>query len=163
MTLMLQRATRPDHEAIAQELAALEANGRLVPEEIVRAAESPMSPLHLCFTWDDALAGHAWRIEQARDLIRTVRVQVTTETRTISTVRYVHDPSLAPGEQGYVSVEGLRDDPVNAAAALLYELARADAYLSRAEGIAVVLGLRTDVVKQRGRLGRLRQRVEQMG
>jgi len=42
----------------------------LIPEEVVRAAQSPRSPLHELFTWDDTEAARRHRLEEARQLIR---------------------------------------------------------------------------------------------
>jgi hypothetical protein len=41
---------------------------------VVKEAESPQSPLHDYFEWDDAVAGVRFREEQARSLIRHVQV-----------------------------------------------------------------------------------------
>jgi hypothetical protein len=57
--------------AIVKELAGIyRAEGILRPESVVSAASDPASPLHPCFTWDDAKAGHEYRLEEARRLIR---------------------------------------------------------------------------------------------
>jgi hypothetical protein len=56
------------------ELLKLRKNGLLTPEVVVNAAEPVSSPLHPHFEWDDSKAGHQYRLEQARQLIR---VQVT--------------------------------------------------------------------------------------
>lgn len=45
-------------------------SGFLRPESVVKAAASPNSVLHDSFDWDDSVAGHHWRLEQARRLIR---------------------------------------------------------------------------------------------
>lgn len=62
---------------LADELAKVERDddGRLHPEAVVEAAANKRSPLHEEFTWDDAEAGHLYRIEQARTLIRVVVVR----------------------------------------------------------------------------------------
>lgn len=48
----------------------LQNGGILRPEDVVKEAKSPSSPLHPKFNWDDSSAAHAWRLEQARHLIR---------------------------------------------------------------------------------------------
>jgi hypothetical protein len=48
--------------------------GTLTPRTVVDAARPVNSPLHSRFEWDDAVAGEAWRREQASALIRSVRV-----------------------------------------------------------------------------------------
>lgn len=45
-------------------------DGLLRPEDVVGAAAPKSSPLHHLFEWDNGAAGHCWRLEQARRLIR---------------------------------------------------------------------------------------------
>lgn len=46
--------------------------GKLHPKHIVSAARDPKSPLHSKFEWDDRVAGEAYRLNQARELIKSV-------------------------------------------------------------------------------------------
>ena len=48
----------------------------LTPHSVVIEARSKKSPLHDCFEWDDSKAGHAYRLYQARALIRRVHIVV---------------------------------------------------------------------------------------
>ncbi|HAO99858.1 MAG TPA: hypothetical protein DCQ83_07415 [Fibrobacteres bacterium] len=58
--------------AIIAELKSLNAQngGLLKPEQVVEAARDPGSPLHDQFQWDDTAAAEAYRIQQARGLLR---------------------------------------------------------------------------------------------
>lgn len=47
---------------------------RLTPALVVEQARAPEHPLHSRFEWNDAVAGEAWRRQQAHELIRSVRV-----------------------------------------------------------------------------------------
>lgn len=49
-------------------------NGRLESEMVVEAARDAASPLHPAFEWNDAIAAGAYRIEQAKYLIRSIEV-----------------------------------------------------------------------------------------
>lgn len=49
--------------------------GALTPAAIVYAAADEAHPLHNRFQWDDTVAAHKYRLGQARQLVRTVRVQ----------------------------------------------------------------------------------------
>ena len=51
---------------------------RLTPRGVVAAARPARSPLHPEFTWDDRKCGELWRDEEARNLIRSYEVVVTT-------------------------------------------------------------------------------------
>ena len=148
-------------EAIRRALLAIEdGEGRLTPAAVVAAAENPDSPLHPRFEWDDSKAAHAFRLEQARRLIRGVQVVITTEDRVISTVHYVHDPRVGEDEQGYVSLSQLRSEPGNARAMLRVEFARAAACLRRAEDLADALGLRREVAAAARKVEAVRRKIE---
>ncbi|MFD1656939.1 hypothetical protein ACFSL4_01490 [Streptomyces caeni] len=47
---------------------------KLTPALVVDAARDEQHPLHSRFEWNDAVAGEAWRRQQAHELIRSVRV-----------------------------------------------------------------------------------------
>lgn len=50
------------------------ANEQLTPKMVVDDARSPTSPLHPAFQWDDKAAAEEFRLSQARQMIRTLRV-----------------------------------------------------------------------------------------
>ena len=125
---------RITEQAIGELNALAGRTGKLTPEQVVEAAKNPKSPLHDCFTWDNNAAAEKWRIEEARELIRSVRIEVTVEERTIRTVAYVRDPEKDAGESGYVAAMKVRKSSVGAL--LNSELAQIAALLERAAGIA---------------------------
>jgi len=49
-------------------------NGAIKPATVVQEASSPSSPLHSYFTWDDTEAAKKCRLEEARSIIRSVRI-----------------------------------------------------------------------------------------
>jgi len=51
-------------------------NGRLENADVVDAAKDERSPLHPAFEWDDETAAHAYRLDQAGNLIRAVDVVI---------------------------------------------------------------------------------------
>lgn len=148
--------------AVRAAIVALEdSEGRLTPEGVVKAAARADSPLHSHFEWDDSKAGHAYRLQQARQLIRSVQVEITTEERVISTVHYVRDPRAAEeDEQGYVSVNRLKTEPEHARALIQSEFARASACLHRATDLAAVLGMKREVAAISRKVDAVREKVE---
>lgn len=93
------------HVAIRQELEKLGADALLTPEVVVEAARDPRSPLHTQFQWDDGLAGEAYRLQQARALIKRVRVDVVRADQTV-----IHAPVFvrAPdGGEGYALTQSV--------------------------------------------------------
>ena len=119
-----------------------EQHGHLTAEVTVNEARNPDSPLHPHFDWDDATAAEKHRLEQARALIRSVKIQVTTDERKVSTVCYVRDPDT---DHGYVPTLSLKDDTDRAREALMSEVRRAQAAMERARDVADALGMRDDV------------------
>lgn len=55
-------------------------NGRLEAKDVVEASRDPGAPLHPHFEWNDMRAASAYRIEQAKYVIRSVEVAVSEET-----------------------------------------------------------------------------------
>jgi len=49
----------------------------ITPEMVVKEAESPDSPLHKHFNWDDVTAAHQHRLAQARTLLNKYRITIT--------------------------------------------------------------------------------------
>jgi len=134
-------------EAIRQRFLKIEKKhgGRLTPDDVLTDAADPDSPAHAYFTWDDTKAGHAYRLDEARTLITSVRVVFRTETTTVTSVAYVRDPSAGASEQGYISISRLRSNTDAARDALVSEFSRVADMLRRARELAVVLGATEDV------------------
>lgn len=151
-----------EREAIRAALAKIAAKngGRLTEDAILVAAKHADSVLHDIFEWDNKKAGHAWRIEQARELIRSVRVVTKTDRTTISTVCYVRDPDAAADEQGYVSVASLVGETERARAVLVAEFSRAAAALRRARELAIVFDMEGEVEAIAESIDVMRTRVE---
>lgn len=136
-----------DDPAIKQRLQELcDRNGaRLTPDAVLADASDPESPLHEHFEWDDSKAAAKHRLDQARSLIRSVKVVVRTTRMTLSAPYYVRDPSAAKGEQGYVAVTKLRTDQDAAREALVEEFSQVAHRLRRARVLAKSLELDGEV------------------
>lgn len=118
-----------------------EEHGHVTPEQVVETARAPDHVWHHRFTWDDAVAAHRHRVDQARTLIRSVRYEIRVENKVLSSIAYVHDPDAAADEQRYVSVARIATDDDRARSALLAEFGRVASMLRRARDLAAVLGL----------------------
>lgn len=53
--------------------------GRLTSEFVVKAATKSNHPLHKYFEWDDTEAAESWRQEQARQLIKSIKITIVRE------------------------------------------------------------------------------------
>ena len=92
-------------------LAIRDEVGSLTPGTVVAAATPKGSPLHHKFTWDDKVAGVQWRLEEARQLCRSVRVVYVeaTETQPAILGRAFHSIETANG-RAYEPVEAIVAD-----------------------------------------------------
>ena len=70
-----------------------EGKGELTPEDVIKDARNPNSPLHSFFEWDEGKAAEAYRLKQARGLIRAVVAIYVSENKPAVRQRaYVHIP-----------------------------------------------------------------------
>lgn len=152
-------------ELIAARLAKIteDCGGNLTPAAVVEDARSKKSPLHDQFEWDDGEAAHKYRLEQARTLIRSVRVEVVTEQKTISVVRYLRNPEMPSKDQGYADVAAIRDSTELARDALRTEFARARALFDRAESLAVAFSMDAEIRELRARVIGMDERLRKEG
>lgn len=125
-----------------------EANGGvLTPDAVVADAKRKDSPLHSQFEWDTKKAAQAYWVIQARQLITSIRVEVRTETKVVSSVYYVRDPNAESDKQGYVSVKTLKTDEEMARDALIQAFSRVADLLRSARDLAAVLEVEDRVDK----------------
>jgi len=98
--------------------------GHLTEHEILEAATPANSVLHPWFNWDDAAAGHRYRLDQARRLIKVFNTQVRyTPTEVVVVPTYVSEAS--DGERSYVRVVEVISDADRRRALVLDTLKRA--------------------------------------
>lgn len=73
----LLNAKKADPQRIGSALAkvAEAGSGRLTPKAVVEAARDTKSPLHRHFEWNDAKAAESYRLDQAREIIRVIRIE----------------------------------------------------------------------------------------
>lgn len=94
--------------------AIYDQHGYLTPDIVLDEARDPGHPLHSRFEWDDARAAEAYRRDQARDLIQSVKI-VYRERQGKSTERWVrayHSVPDAERGRAYRSAEDVVTDPL---------------------------------------------------
>lgn len=85
--------------------------GELTPAAVVEEAADINHPLHSQFEWDDAEAARKHRLNQAADLIRSVRIRVSEPD--LAQVRgFLHIPSEDNSPGRYVPNEVVARDPM---------------------------------------------------
>ncbi len=89
-----------NHQIDAKEVASfINLAGDVNPTEIVELATPPGSPIHKYFEWDNKIAGHKYRLQQARYLVLAIQiVDPVTETSVRAFESVVID-----GKRAYVS------------------------------------------------------------
>lgn len=134
-------------ESVRKELERLDSlrGGKITADEVVAAARKADSPLHNEFEWDDKKAGHQYRLDQARALIRTIRVEHRVEERIVKAVVYVRDPDVEPNEQGYVRLATLVGDQERQRRLVRQELERISGSMKRLAEIKEVLQFRDKI------------------
>ncbi len=131
---------------LAEQLQSIQRDdGRLLPEDVVARASDPDHPLHSFFEWDDAKAGHSHRLDQARALIRRVRVDVNVRDVPLRVPAYVRDPSAEVGEAGYIATSRVAADEDRARAVVVEEMKRVSQAVRRARTLAIALDCAADL------------------
>lgn len=85
-------------------------NNSLRPVDVVEAARPISSPLHTYFDWDDANAAEKYRLDQARGLIRRVKVRFIDSDEEMEKVP-AFVSVVRPTGPSYVPTEEVREDP----------------------------------------------------
>lgn len=89
--------------------------GILTPQVVLEFARDESHPLHSRFEWDDSVAGERYRIDQARELIRTVKVKYTQRDGSASDLRgFVSISRVDTPSREYLPVEEVAADPLMA-------------------------------------------------
>ena len=113
-----------------EELIALQSRtGELQSHTVVQAAENPDSSLHGYFTWDDTEAARKWRFEEARTIIRAVRIEVHVGESVVRTIGFVRNMRLPNETEGYVATPKIRKS--NYKKVIVEEMQRIMSLLSR--------------------------------
>jgi hypothetical protein len=164
---MARKKTAPklSNRQIAHELKKIEdKSGGLNPKSVVEAARMKDHPLHSKFTWDDSEAAEKWRLEEARALIASVKVEVEVEERRVVVPGYHRDPHASPAETAYRSREAIQQDPDDARTVVITEFVAAAAHLKRARNVAKAFGQSERIDELISDLDRLRvEIVNQVG
>ena len=127
-------------------LRKLEKDGRLNKHDVVDAARDPKSALHRHFTWSDKRCGELHRAEEALSLIESYHVQMVIVDQVIDDLPfYVNDPSKTAKDPGHIALPKLQEDRRLGLIALRNEAERVHSALTRARGIAVALGLQSEL------------------
>ncbi len=130
-----KKLTNEEKRLILDEIAKNN-GGRIDPKTVVDVARDPAHPFHDEFTWDDEQAANEFRLIQATNLLRSVKMQVTYEEHTYRVPLYVADTSEEGS--GYVHTSRLRTEQSRALDTLDDEIKRLIGNAERTHSIALV-------------------------
>jgi hypothetical protein len=126
------------NEELRKHLEAIQSIDTLSPLKVVEVAASPNHPLHERFEWDNKVAGHEWRVHQARQLIGQARMTITIHNVEVEVPVYV--PS-APSD-GYKRLDSFTNDSPGARRAVLLAAKTSLGHLARVKYLSgALLGL----------------------
>jgi hypothetical protein len=83
-----------------------ERHGMVTASLVLDEARPESSDIHEVFEWDDAKAGHEFRLIQARTYIREVKIEVSGKQE-----RLIHVPSITKGEGKYQTESVVVENP----------------------------------------------------
>jgi len=91
-------------------------HGTLTPALVVDVASDPEHPLHSRFEWDDTVAAHKWRLEQAGQLLRVTYRPDPEKPRDMRAFVAARGENAPTSE--YIPTEEALSDPLTAALVL---------------------------------------------
>lgn len=98
-------------ELVAAKVIELrERYGVCPPSMFVEAASPDDSPLHDLFEWDDTIAGPKWRLQQAREIIRSVKVILHEQEKAAPMFVHVRLSTPEGTSDGYVETARAMSD-----------------------------------------------------
>lgn len=110
---------KQDAQVVGEELERIyEKHGKLDAAIVVEESKPKDAVLHSEFEWNNAKAGHAWRVHQARNIIRDVKADKV-QDYDASTAAYVSVSAPTEEDQTareYRRIEDVLADPVQRAA-----------------------------------------------
>lgn len=113
--------------------------GRLDADMVVHYAKSSNHPLHDLFEWDDNVAAQAYRVDQARQVIRSIEV-VVEETPKAKPVR-AFVSVVKDRERGYTSIRDAMTDAQLRAQVVTQALAELEAWRKRYAELVELAGV----------------------
>ena len=103
-----RRLTRAERREVVEKLAAETGNGTVFARDLVDAARDPAHPMHDHFEWDDAKAGDAYRLSQARGILASMAVSAIVTDLVTSEPLVLSMPMVVSPVEGRTAGGGYR-------------------------------------------------------
>jgi hypothetical protein len=128
-----------------EDITSKSSDGRLHEADVVKRARNKKNLLHAHFNWNDRKAAHEHRLEQARDLIRRVKVEIQPRKDSVFRVRgFVSLGSDRLGGGGFRPIAQVLSDSDLRAELLRTAIRELNAFKKRYEHLAEL----SDVITQ---------------
>lgn len=109
----------------------------ITPDDVITAGRPVDSPLHDQFQWDDKLAGHQYRLWQARHILGRLTFRLVEPTPTPEMPAY-HSLQVAPDEREYTQILEILTDEKKTQMMLEQAFREAESWARRYEGIRII-------------------------
>lgn len=125
--------------------------GHVKPSYVVEAARPDSSPIHSLFTWDNTKAAEKWREDEARSLIRSIRVvRDDVSLRSQPVIRRYISVIAVEGEgafdgDAYLSADQVANDDDYREQALGAALQDLQAWQTKYEGLKEFFGVYSEI------------------
>lgn len=125
--------------------------GHIKPAYVVEAARPASSPIHSLFTWDNTKAAEKWREEEARSLIRSIRVvRDDVSLRSQPVIRRYISCAAVEGEgafdgDAYLSADQIANDDDYRDQALQAALQELQVWQTKYEGLKEFFGVYSEI------------------
>jgi hypothetical protein len=94
--------TKTDAPIVGKELVRIEKkSGAITPQIVVESAQPSQSPMHKYFTWDDGEAADKCRLDEARQLVRSVVIVRVTKDDSGDSIRAFVSVKSSNGEKAF--------------------------------------------------------------
>lgn len=125
------RGYRVPAQVVGTELERLRTryNGRLEADMVVHVAKSSSHPLHDLFEWDDNVAAQAYRVDQARQVIRSIEVVIKEAPQSKPVRAFVS--VVRDRDRSYTSVQHAMSDEALRKQVLMQAFAELEAWRRR--------------------------------
>lgn len=119
--------------------------GKLTNDLVLQKAESEESPLHSLFEWDDAVAGHKYRLQQATMLIINLACEEDEVKQPPKPVRAYYNVSEDTKKGTFVNMKSAFSNPESRDLILKRALKELEAFKEKYQNLAELAGVFTKI------------------
>lgn len=105
------RLRKADAQVLGEIFERLKSTGPLTAERVLQEATRQGSVLHRFFEWSDQKAAHAYRLTQARQLLRSIEVVIEDAKGKQVPMKAFYSVRDADGQRAYEAMEFVFDTP----------------------------------------------------